>query len=334
MKVFGKIILLMAFAVSAVFAQQSELDQGIALYNQGDAAGAVKILRTFTKNHAEEARGWYYLGLAYLKQEKKKDATDALEKAVRLNPQDARAQTALAYVYLLRNNSAKARPAAQAALAIDPSISEAHYVLGVEYMRAGIYDAAYEKALKAVALAPGLAPAYLLKAEALISSFGSRAAAVARPAGGRQQLLREAADALEKYLGLSKPNEDEKYYREYLESLRFFAAYYNRPGNRPPVGDDSPPPPPSDQTPLKILSKPTASYTDRARQAGVSGTILLMVGFSESGRIEHVLVIKPLGFGLDQEAVRAARGIKFEPAVRNGQKVASVRTVEYTFTIY
>ena len=333
MKTLWKIPLLFAFSATMICAQQNELDQGIALYNQGDAAGAVKILRTFTKTNAAEARGWYYLGLAYLKQEKKKDATDALEKAVALNAQDARAQTALAYVYLLRNNSAKARPAAQAALAIDPSIGEAHYVLGVEYMRAGIYDAAYEKAQKAVALAPGLAPAYLLKSEALISSFGSRTAAVASPAGGRQQLLREAADALEKYLSLSTANEDEEYYREYLASLKFFAAYYNRAGVRPPVGDDAPPPA-TDQTPLKILSKPHASYTDQARQAGVSGRIVLMVGFSENGRIEHVLVVKPLGFGLDQQAVRAARAIKFEPAVKDGRKVASVKMIEYSFMIY
>ncbi len=82
------------------------------------------------------------------------------------------------------------------------------------------------------------------------------------------------------------------------------------------------------------MSKPRASYTDRARSAGVSGIIRLAVGFSADGKVKNILIIKPLGYGLDEQAVSAARQIKFQPAQREGKPIAVVKIVEYSFTIY
>ena len=54
----------------------------------------------------------------------------------------------------------------------------------------------------------------------------------------------------------------------------------------------------------------------------------------ESGKVEHVLVLTSLGYGLDEEAIKAARGIKYEPQTRDGKPVTTVKPVEYSFTIY
>ena len=87
-------------------------------------------------------------------------------------------------------------------------------------------------------------------------------------------------------------------------------------------------------TPLKILSKPRANYTDAARQAQVQGKVVLRVTFAANGTIGGISVISGLGNGLTEQAIAAARNIKFEPAKKNGQAVSTVKSIEYTFTIY
>ena len=87
-------------------------------------------------------------------------------------------------------------------------------------------------------------------------------------------------------------------------------------------------------SPLKILSKPRANYTDAARQAQVQGKVVLRVTFAANGTIGGISVISGLGNGLTEQAIAAARNIKFEPAKKNGQPVATVKSIEYTFTIY
>ena len=140
---------------------------------------------------------------------------------------------------------------------------------------------------------------------------------------------------MEKYLSLSPDNEETKFQREYLESLKFFSEYYGRPENQIPVNlDTGNQPDDNNKTPIKFLFKPRASYTQKAREAGVSGTIRLLIGFSADGKIKHILIIKSLGYGLNEEAVKAARGIRFEPATKDGKPISVVKIVEYSFEIY
>ena len=140
---------------------------------------------------------------------------------------------------------------------------------------------------------------------------------------------------MEKYLSLSPDNEETKFQREYLESLKFFSEYYNRPENQTLVNvDTGNQPADNNETPLKILSKPKPSFTQNAREAGVSGTIQLLVGFSADGKVKYILLIKPLGYGLNEQTVKAARGIKFEPATKDGKPISVVKIVEYNFSFY
>jgi hypothetical protein len=44
--------------------------------------------------------------------------------------------------------------------------------------------------------------------------------------------------------------------------------------------------------------------------------------------------VKGLGGGLSQQAVTAAKKIKFKPATENGTPVASIKKIEYSFSIY
>jgi len=109
----------------------------------------------------------------------------------------------------------------------------------------------------------------------------------------------------------------------------------NGNGNGTGDGDgDGPPPPVGVTQALKILAKPKPSYTDSARQNQVQGTVILRVTFLASGGIGSISPVKGLPNGLTEQAIAAARSIRFEPAKRNGIGQTVTKQVEYTFSIY
>ncbi len=85
---------------------------------------------------------------------------------------------------------------------------------------------------------------------------------------------------------------------------------------------------------LKILTKPRAIYTDLARQNVVQGKVILRVTFLASGAIGGISVVSGLPSGLTEQAIAAARSIKFEPAKVNGVAVSITKTIEYSFAIF
>jgi TonB family protein len=71
--------------------------------------------------------------------------------------------------------------------------------------------------------------------------------------------------------------------------------------------------------PAEITYKPRPVYTDEGRQLKIEGEVLLDVVFAADGQIRIVRVVRGLGHGLDESAVRAAEKIQFKPALRDGQ---------------
>src|SRR5438876_8138563 len=63
-------------------------------------------------------------------------------------------------------------------------------------------------------------------------------------------------------------------------------------------------------TPVEILFKPKPDYTDKARAAKVEGEVLLRVLFNAMGEVRVLDIVRGLGYGLDENAVRAAQQIK------------------------
>jgi TonB family protein len=79
-------------------------------------------------------------------------------------------------------------------------------------------------------------------------------------------------------------------------------------------------------TPIEVLFKPAADYTDEARSLRIEGEVVLEAAFGPSGEAAVVRVVQGLGHGLDETAARAVSGIRFRPATRDGVPV-SVRTL-------
>jgi TonB family protein len=104
-------------------------------------------------------------------------------------------------------------------------------------------------------------------------------------------------------------------------------------GNPPPVKVKTPAPPAVTEA-IKILSKPKALYTDAARQNQVQGTVSLRVTFLASGGIGSISPVNGLSNGLTEQAIAAARGIRFEPKKVNGVPQTVTMVVQYSFTLY
>ncbi len=85
---------------------------------------------------------------------------------------------------------------------------------------------------------------------------------------------------------------------------------------------------------LKITSKPQAIYSANARSQGTSGTVRVAVEMQSDGKIGFVQPFVELPNGLTENAVRAARSIKFEPAWKDGKPVTTVTILDYGFSIY
>ena len=69
----------------------------------------------------------------------------------------------------------------------------------------------------------------------------------------------------------------------------------------------------------KVLFKPKPDYTDEARQMHLEGTVMVKIHVSATGAVSVVGVQSGLGHGLEQAAVRAVQGMRFQPALQNGQ---------------
>lgn len=86
-------------------------------------------------------------------------------------------------------------------------------------------------------------------------------------------------------------------------------------------------------TPPKVRSRVEPEYTPIARAARVQGTVLLEAMVSKTGGVEIKRLIRPLGYGLEENAAEALSQWTFEPATRNGQPVNVVLYIEVNFML-
>jgi TonB family protein len=89
------------------------------------------------------------------------------------------------------------------------------------------------------------------------------------------------------------------------------------PGVRPPV----------------LIYKYDPGYSEEARKARYSGSVVLAVVIDSSGQVTNVKVIKSLGFGLDEKAMDAVRRWRFRPGTKDGQPIVVQTQVEVDFRL-
>ena len=83
----------------------------------------------------------------------------------------------------------------------------------------------------------------------------------------------------------------------------------------------------------RVKKSPRPGYTQRAMDQRAQGTVWLSCVVRRDGRVDQILVQRSLTPDLDQEAIKAARRWRFEPARRHGQPVDVLVVIELTFTL-
>jgi len=86
------------------------------------------------------------------------------------------------------------------------------------------------------------------------------------------------------------------------------------------------------RTPV-LVSKVEPEYTEEARIAKYDGTVLLFVEIGADGIVGNINVVRGLGLGLDQKAVKAVSQWRFLPGTENGQAVKVAAQIEVNFRL-
>ncbi|HZG52047.1 MAG TPA: energy transducer TonB [Pyrinomonadaceae bacterium] len=84
-----------------------------------------------------------------------------------------------------------------------------------------------------------------------------------------------------------------------------------------------------------VKSKPNPGYPSEARGYGVEGKVKLRIILGAGGKVDGpVEVLEGLPYGLTEEAIKAARRIRFEPARKDGRPVSQYVIVVYHFHLH
>jgi TonB family protein len=85
----------------------------------------------------------------------------------------------------------------------------------------------------------------------------------------------------------------------------------------------------------RVLHEEKPRYTREAMQQRIQGTVLMECVVEVDGTVSQTVVIRSLDqqYGLDAEAIRAARHWRFSPGTKDGRPVPVLVTIELTFKL-
>jgi len=305
------------------------LRQAVTTAERASPAEAVAAMRAAVEQFKSNPTAWYYYGVALVRAGDYESARDAFKQAVKLDSRFSRARLSLAYSLILTNHADEAEREGLRVLGSEVKPGGPHYILGVVYLANRNAAKALEEANLALQGNGSFTPAFLLKTEALLLSVGANWRPEKRDQFG--PILKDALESLEKYEALTPPANMSDFLREQLESLRFYVRATEQDKNSSDRLFWYP-----DEVAVKahILQKSPPQYTEDARSVRMSGTVAMCVVLSAEGRVEHLLVLEGLPFGLNGSSIDAAKQISFTPGLREGHAVSMFMQLEYNFNLF
>jgi TonB family protein len=82
-----------------------------------------------------------------------------------------------------------------------------------------------------------------------------------------------------------------------------------------------------------VLFRVDPEYSEEARKAKYSGTVLLSIVVDSEGHARDIHVVKSLGMGLDEKAMEAVAKWKFKPGSKDGKAVNVRAQIEVNFRL-
>ena len=83
----------------------------------------------------------------------------------------------------------------------------------------------------------------------------------------------------------------------------------------------------------KPIQTARAAYPPMALRAGIESDVTLKIEVDTEGKVIKAEIIKTGGAGFDEEALKAVKESRFEPAQRDGQSVSAEFTYIYRFRL-
>ena len=247
-----------------------------------------------------------------LQKKKYKDAEKHLKKALSLKKDSPEVNLLLGVVYKDKVEVDKAFKHVREAIRLQPNYPDAHYLLAYLYAIENQLDKAAEETNLALDQGARFAGVYILKANLEVR-------------------FRKHADALNSYetaLQLSPPS-DSNYQKvsEQIEWLKSYIAFQALKDEFAKHKDN-----PAYKRPV-LKNRPQPLYSSLAREKRIQGIVRMSVRINEQGVADSVLVVQGIGYGLDEQAIKAVRAAKFSPAMRNGEPVKFWMPVIIEFNI-
>lgn len=75
------------------------------------------------------------------------------------------------------------------------------------------------------------------------------------------------------------------------------------------------------------------NYPEMARKAGIEGKVIIQFIVNENGKVENPRVIRGIGGGCDEEALRVVKQAEFEPGRQRGRPVRVQYSLPITFRL-
>jgi TonB family protein len=131
-------------------------------------------------------------------------------------------------------------------------------------------------------------------------------------------LLSQGRDAEAKNMAEQAATALKSYYAQSAVRAKEASAVYK-------VGGDVKPP--------SVLGKVEPAYSQEARFARYSGTVVLYLEVTPEGLARNIHIVKGLGMGLDESAIDAIGKWRFRPGTKDGAPVTVAAHVEINFKL-
>ncbi len=82
-----------------------------------------------------------------------------------------------------------------------------------------------------------------------------------------------------------------------------------------------------------LVNKVEPEYSEEARKAKYSGSVLLSIIVDATGTPREIHVVRPLGLGLDEKAIEAVSKWRFRPGMKGGRPVSTMAQVDVNFRL-
>ncbi len=85
--------------------------------------------------------------------------------------------------------------------------------------------------------------------------------------------------------------------------------------------------------PPSLASKVEPEYSEEARRARLEGAVILRLVVASDGKPKELTVVRGLGMGLDENAIKAVSGWRFHPGTKDGTPVNVRIQIEVNFRL-